>query len=235
MFCHVQICTLNVHINISFCMVFRHVHVCTNDYPYSYGFLSCTCLHEWLSIFLWVFVMYMFVRMTIHIIMSFCHVHVCTNDYPYSYGFSSCTCLYEWLPFLIKWIVVIYISVQMTTISFSMDCRHLHFCKNDYHFFLNGLASFTFLYEWLPFLFEWIVVIYISVRMTTIYFWMDCRHLHFCLNDYHFVVYGFRHAHSVQMTFHILCIWIFDMHISVRMTFHILLVFTCVQCSSTRE
>ena len=49
---------------------------------------------------------------------------------------------------------------------------------------------------------------HISERMTTISLYM-----------------GFCHAHSVQMTFHILCIWIFVMHISVQMTFLILLVF----------
>ena len=107
------------------------------------------------------------------------------------YGFSSCTCLYEWLSISFEWVFVMYIFVRMTTISFWMDCRHAHFCTNDYHFFLNGMSLFTYLYEWLPFLFEWIVVIYISVRMTNISFWMDCRHAHFCTNDYHFVVYGF--------------------------------------------
>ena len=130
----------------------------------------------WMSIliyvFVWVFVMYIFVRMTIHIAMGFHHVHLCTNDYPYYYGFSSCDPLYEWL-------------------SISLGFRHVHFCTNDYHFFLNGFSSCTFLYEWLPFLFEWIFAIHISIRMTTISLYM-----------------GFRHAHYVQMTFHILCIWI---------------------------
>ena len=79
----------------------------------------------------------------------------------------------------------------MNTISFWKDFRHLYFCKNDYHLFLNGLSSFTFLYELLPFLFESIVVNYISVQMTTISFWMDCRELHFCMNDYHFFLKRF--------------------------------------------
>ena len=82
MFCHVQFFTLNVHINICFCMGFRHAHLCTNDYPYSYGFSSCKFLYEWLSILF---------------LYGFCHVHLCTNEYPYSYGFSSCTSLYGWL------------------------------------------------------------------------------------------------------------------------------------------
>ena len=81
-FCHVQFCTLNVHINICFWMGFRHVHVCTNDYPYSYGFSSCTCLYEWLSILL---------------CMGFRHAHFCTNDYAFLLnGVSSCTFLYKW-------------------------------------------------------------------------------------------------------------------------------------------
>ena len=56
--------------------------------------------------------------------------------------------------------------------------------------------------------FEWIVVMNVSVRMTNISLCM-----------------GFRHTHSVQTTFHILCILNFVMHISVRMTFHSLLIF----------
>ena len=146
-----------------------------------YGFSSCTCLYERLSIFSWIFFMYIFVRMTIHFfLIDFRHVQVCTNDYPFLLnGFSSCPCWYEWI-----------------SNSLCLDCRHLHFCTNDYHFFLNWLSSFTFLYKWLPFLFEWIVVIYISVRMTTISLYM-----------------GFRHAHSMQMTFHILVYWFSSMHV----------------------
>ena len=101
------------------------------------GFLSRLFLYEWLSIsFEWFFVMYMFVRMTIHFLVNwfssctflyeclsislcigFRHVHVCKNDYP--------------IPCV--WIVVIYISVQMTTFSFWLDFRQC-----------------TFLYGWLP-------------------------------------------------------------------------------------
>ena len=119
MFCHVQICTLNVHINICFCMGFRHVHVCTNDYPYySYGFSSCTSLYEWPSISL---------------CMGFCHAHFCTNDYPFLLnGFSSCKFLYEWLSISFEWVFIMHISLQMTV-----------------HFFMNGFSSWTFLYEWL--------------------------------------------------------------------------------------
>ena len=152
----------------------------------------------------------MFVWMTIHFLVN---------------GFSSCTFLYEWLSISFEWVFVMHISVQITTISFWMDFRHSHLCTNDYHFFLNGLSSCTFLYKWLPFIFEWIVVMHISVRMTTISFWMDCRHAHFCMNDYHFVVYGFLSCIFCAMTFYILCIWIFVIHISVRMPLHILLVF----------
>ena len=91
-----------VRITIHILMGFRHVHLCTNDYPY----YSC---------------------------MGFCHVHLCTNDYPYSYGFSSCTSLYEWLFIFFCMCFVMHISVRMTTISFWMGFRHTHFCTNDYH------------------------------------------------------------------------------------------------------
>ena len=127
MFCHVQICTLNVHINICFCMGFRHVHVCTNDYPYSYVFSSCTCFYEWLSILcLWVFVMYMFVRMTIHFFwMGFRHVHVRTHDYQ--------------LP--CAWVLIMHISVRMSIHFFWKGFRHAHFCTDDYPFLLNVYVS----------------------------------------------------------------------------------------------
>ena len=140
-----------------------------------YGFSSCTCLYEWVSIFLWVFVLYMFVRMTIYIIlMGFRHVHVCTNDYPFPLnGFSSFTCLYEWL-----------------SNSLCIGFHDAHFSTNDYPILLNGFSSCTCLYEWLSNSFEWVFVMNISVRMTTISFWMDCRHLHFCTNDNHFFLNG---------------------------------------------
>ena len=56
-------------------MDFRHVHVCTNDYPF-----PCQ----------WVFVMDISVRMTtISFSIGFRYVHVCTNDYaiPYEWVF----------------------------------------------------------------------------------------------------------------------------------------------------
>ena len=117
MFCHVKFCTLNVHINICFCMGFCHAHLCTNYYPYSYGFLSCTSLYGWLSIiFLYGFRHLrlctndypysngfssrtsLYGWLPISLCMGFCHAHLCTNDYPFLLnGFLSCTCLYEWL------------------------------------------------------------------------------------------------------------------------------------------
>ena len=106
-------------------------------------------------------------------------------------GLLSCTFLYEWLLFLFEWSFVMHISVRMTTISFWMDFRHTRFCANDYHFFLNGFSSCSFLYEWPPFSCIWVFVMHVSV----------------------------------QMTFHILCIFIFVMHISVPMNLHILPVF----------
>ena len=159
-----------VRMTFNILMGFRHVHVCTNDYPFPYDL---------------VFVVHISVRMTIHFFwMGFRHAHFCTNDYHFLFnGLSSFTFLYEWLPFLFEWIFVMHISLRITTIYFWMECRHSHFCTNDYDFFLNGLSSFIFLYEWLPFLFECNVVIYISVWMTTISLWMDFRHAHFCTND----------------------------------------------------
>ena len=141
MFCHVQFCTLNVHIKICFCMGFRHAHICMNDYPYSYGFR---------------------------------HVHVFTNDYPFLLnGFSSYTFLYEWLPFLFELIVVMHTSVQMTTISFWMDFRHAHVCKNDYHFVVYVFSSCTLCANDYPY---------------SLY--MDFRHAYFCANDFPYL-FGF--------------------------------------------
>ena len=145
MFCHVQFFTLNVHISIWFCMGFCHAHLCTNDYPYSYGFSSstslyewlsilffyefssCTSLYEWLSIFLWVFVMHIFVWMTIHFFV---------------YGFSSCTFLYEWLSIFI----------------FFSSCTFLYEWLSLFLF--NGFLSCTFMYEWLSIYFEWVFVMH---------------------------------------------------------------------------
>ena len=82
-----------------------------------------------------------------------------------------------------------------------MDCCHLHFCTNDYHFF-----------------FEWIFVIYISVRMTTFSFWMDFRHVHFCTYDYHFFLSGLSSFTFLYGWLLSHLEWIVVMHISVRMT-----------------
>ena len=188
-----------------------------------YGFSSCTCLYEWLSIFLWVFVMHISVRMTIHFFLN---------------GFSSCTFLYEWLS-IFWWIFVMHISVRMTTISFSMGFGHAHFFMNDYHFFLNRFSSCTFLSEWLPSHFEFVFVIYISVRMTTISFSMDFGHAHFCTNDYYFFLNGFRHAHFCTNDYHFflngfsLCTFLYEWLPILSNAF--LLIGNTVQCSSTRE
>ena len=118
-----------------------------------YGFSLWTCLYEWLSIFLWVFVMYMFVRMTIHIIVD---------------GFSSCTFLYEWLSISFDWVFVTYMFARMT-IHILMGFRHVHVCTDDYPYYCYGLSSCTRLYEWLSislctgfssctFLYEWLSI-----------------------------------------------------------------------------
>ena len=129
-----------VRMTINILMGFRHVHVCTNDYPF-----PCA----------WVFVMHISVQMTIHLFwIGFRHAHFCTNDYH----------------FFFEWIVVMHISVQMTTISFWRDCRHAHFCTNDYHIFLNGFSSWTFLYEWLPFRCILVLVMHILCKWLSIFF-----------------------------------------------------------------
>ena len=147
MFFHVQFCTLNVHINICFCMGFRRSHICTNVIHILMGFCHvhlCTNEYPYYSC------------------MGFRHVHFCTNDYPYSYGFLSCTSLYGWLsvslcmgfhhahfctndyPFLLNGFSSMHISVWMTI-----------------HFFFNAFSSCTFLYKWLPFIFECVFVMHI--------------------------------------------------------------------------
>ena len=83
---------ITIHISMDFC----HPHLCTNDYSYYYGFLSCKYLYEWQYISLWVFIMHISERrnihiiigfghvllMTIHITIGFRHAHFCTIDYP---------------------------------------------------------------------------------------------------------------------------------------------------------
>ena len=179
-----------------FRMGFCHVHPFMNDSPFPcvWVFVMHISLRMTTISFEWVFVMYMFLWMTIHLLV---------------YGFSSCTFQYEWLCISFEWVFIMYMFVWMTIhflvygflsctflyewlpFLFEMNFRHTHFCLNYYHFFLNKFSSCTFLYEWLPFRFEWIVVMYISVRMTTISFSTDFRHAHFCTNDYHFFLNGF--------------------------------------------
>ena len=128
-----------------------------------------------------------------------------------------------------------HISVRMTTISIWIDCRHSHFCTDDYHFFLNGFSSCTILYDWLPFIFEWIVVMHISVRMTTISFWMDFRYAHFCTNCYHFVLYGFSSCTFCANDFPYFLYMDFRHAYFCANDFPYSFGFPCVQCSSTRE
>ena len=129
---------------------------------------------------------------------------------------SSFSFLYKWLPFLFSVIFVLYISTRMTTFSFCMDFRHVHFCTDDHLLILNGFSSCTFLYKWLPFLFERIVVMHISVRMTTISFWKDCRHARFCANDYHFFSNGFSSCMFLCEWLPFLLEWIFVIHVMCK-------------------
>ena len=148
----------------------------------------------------------------------------------FSYGFSSCTCLYEWL-FILVWVFVMYMFVQMTIHIIVYRFSSCTFLYKWLSFLSNGLLSCTFLCEWLPFLFEWIFVMYISVRRTTISFWKDCCHLHFCTNDYTISYWmDCFHAHFCTNDYHFffdglssctfLCewlpflfVWIFVMHV----------------------
>ena len=138
-------------------------------------------------IFLWVLVMYMFVRMTIHFLLygfSPCtflyewlsisfkwvfvmHISVRITIHFFLKGLSSWTFLYEWLSINFEWVFVMHISVRMTTISFGMDCRHAHFCTNYYHFVVYGFSSCTFCANDVPYS-----------------FCMDFRHAHFCANGF---------------------------------------------------
>ena len=147
------------------------------------------------------------------------HLHLCMNDYHFFLkGLSSFTFLY--------W---------MTTITFWVDCCHAHFCTDDYHIFLNGFSSFTSPYEWLPFLFERIVVIHISVRITTISFWVDCCHTHFCTDDYHLFLNWFSSFTSLYEWLPFRFIWVFVMHILCNDFPYSFGFPRCVQCSSTGE
>ena len=194
-----------VRLTIQIITGFRHAQLCTNDYPYCNGFSSCTSLYEWLSIFLWHFVINMFVLMTIHI------------------RFSSCTPLFEWLSIFL-WVFVMHIFVIMTikflvfvitifvrmTIHFSMGFRRSHLCTNEYPY-SKGFLSCTCLYEWLSIfgfrhalvctndyhcsywfssctsLYEWlsmlVFIMHIFVRLI-ININMGFRHVHLCTNDY---------------------------------------------------
>ena len=133
-------------------------------------FLLCTTLYKWLSIFFWIFVMHISVRITIHVLLDFRHAHDCTNDYPY------CSCV----GFLV------HISVRMHILSL-MGFRHAHLCTNDYPYsFCMGFRHAHFCTNDYPFLFEWVSVMHISVRITTISFEWVFVNAHFCTNDYHF-------------------------------------------------
>ena len=97
-------------------------------------------LYEWLSIFLLVFVRYIFVRKTIHFFFN---------------GFSSCTFLWEWLSIFVVLVFFMLISVQMTFHFFFnrfSECTFLYEWLSVYVwlsiFFSYGFSSCTFLYEW---------------------------------------------------------------------------------------
>ena len=81
----VYVFVMHNFVRMTFNIIFGsgHEHLCKNDYPDYYRFLSCTFMYDWLSRLLWVFVMHIFVRMTIHILLGFCHSRICKNYYPF--------------------------------------------------------------------------------------------------------------------------------------------------------
>ena len=103
--CIVSVPYLMKHVNHSWC----HIDLC--HFYWNFIILQveinsfvCFVMYKfvlWMSIltyvFVWVFVMYMFVRLTIHILMVL-----------------SCTCLYEWLSISFEWVFVMYMFVLMT-------------------------------------------------------------------------------------------------------------------------
>ena len=133
-----------------------------------YGFSSCTCLYEWLTILVWVFVMHMFVRMTIDIIVAWVFV------------------MYISVRLSIHILIgfVMYMFVRMTIHFFWMGFRHVHVYTNDYPFPCEWIFVMYISVLMTTHNFEWNVVFYISVRMTIFSFCMDFRHVHFCTDDY---------------------------------------------------
>ena len=161
-----------------------------------YGFSSCTCLYEWISIFLWVFVMYMFARMTIHIILVWVFVmyisvqmsiHILIGFVMYMFvwmiiyffgmGFRHVHVCTNDYPFILNGISSCTFLYKWLSTSLWMGFCHVHLYTNDYPFLLNAFLSCTCLYEWLPFPCVWVCIMHISVRMTIHFFWMGFRHV----------------------------------------------------------
>ena len=123
-FNHEYLCTNN----FQYYYRFLHAHLCTKSFPKYYRFSSFTSLYEWLSIFVWIFVMHIYVRMTIHIVFDFCHAHLRTNEYSYYYSVS-----------------VMHISVRMNIHIILCFC-HAHLCTNYYPYYFWFLSC-IFLYK----------------------------------------------------------------------------------------
>ena len=136
--------------------------------------------------------MHISVQMTIHFFWSFCHVHLCKLDVlpilgstsswlPTRMGFCHAHFCTNDYPFLLEWVFVMHISVQMTIHFF---WNGFYFCTNDYPFLFE-------LHDALP--------IFGSACPVELGF----RHAHFCPNDYSFLLEWVFVMHiSVQMTIH---------------------------------
>ena len=167
---------------------------CTNYYPFSYVFSSCTSLYEWLSNFF---------------SMGLRHAHFWTNYYPYSYWCSSCTFLYEWLSisFLMGFRHADFCTNEYPFIFEYVFVKHI-FVRSTIHIFVIRFTSCTFLYEWLSifirvssftFLYEWLSIFFLHscTSWTFLYEWisislyMHFPDAHFWTNDYRFLLCGF--------------------------------------------
>ena len=154
---------ISVRMTFNIILDFCDAQLCTNDYPYSFRFLSCTSLYERLSIY--------------YSCMGFRHSYICTNDYPHSCWFLSCTSLYEWLSILL-WVFVMHIFVRMNIHILVVFC-HAHLCTNAYPY-CYGFLSCTFCTNDYPYL---VFVIHMFVRMTIQIIMVFC-HAHLCTKDY---------------------------------------------------
>ena len=163
MFCHVQFCTLNVHINICFL----------------YGFLSCDCgvfglgllMRDTLDISSGWKCIVSVPHLIKHVNNSWCHIDLCHFEWNFiilQVVINSVVCfvMYNfvlWMSILTYVFVWVFFHVHVCTndylypywfssctclykwlsISLCMGFHHVHFCTNDYPFLLNGFHKLS--------------------------------------------------------------------------------------------